>query len=100
MACITSHRIQQGDQLFISYRPFVYESKVERQKQLSFWNFECHCDRCEYPRDINDEEIQQANQMSKRKIENQLNQLSMWTPQKWAYVLRYIGFLCEQKLYP
>ncbi|XP_055305013.1 SET and MYND domain-containing protein DDB_G0273589-like [Sitodiplosis mosellana] len=93
MVCITNQQIQRGEQLYISYRPFNYESKIERQKELNNWNFECHCDRCEYPRDIHPNEIQRAKRLNKRQIESQLNKAEEWTPQICAYILRYYELL-------
>lgn len=94
MVCTTSRRIQRGEQLFISYRPFDHVSKVKRQKiLLDNWNFECHCDRCECPRDANCDEILQANQLNKRQVVSQLNKSGEWTPLQWAYTLRYIELL-------
>lgn len=97
MICVTVQRIQFGEQLFISYRPFEYESKVERQREMNFWNFECRCTRCEYPREIESHEISEANRLNKKQIENQLNKTNEWTPQIWAYALRYIEMLRKSR---
>lgn len=90
---VTSQRIQAGEQLFISYRNFCFETKPERQIILRNWEFECHCVSCEFGRDINFNEIQRANQMCRQQIEHRLNKFSKWTPQKGAYIRRYLHIL-------
>lgn len=87
--CVTSQKIQRGEQLFISYQPFDKELKHERQTVLDHWNFKCRCVRCQFSRDINEKEFQKAEKMTKRELERELNQISEWTPQKGAYVLSY-----------
>lgn len=89
MKCISSQHVQCGEQLFITYQPFGMKSKAARQKNLNFWNFECHCERCEYKRDINSDEMRNANRLNKIEIEQLLSKPSVWTPQKGAYILRY-----------
>lgn len=98
MTCITTQRIQRGEQLFINYREFLDQSKDERQRQLNFWGFECKCERCEYGRDINDEEFQIASRMNKNELENELQQVDEWTPQIGAYVQRYAELLCSNEI--
>lgn len=89
MTCITSQRIQRGEQLFISYRPFERERRKERQHELSHWDFVCQCVRCEYYREINQAEYKRANGMSVKEIERKLNRPYDWTPQKGAYIIQY-----------
>lgn len=95
MTCITSQRIQPGEQLFIAYRLFKKETKFERQRKLRLWNFACHCVRCVYGREISNTEFRRADVMTKRNIEKVLNKKSCWTPQKGAYINRYSHFVCS-----
>lgn len=89
MTCITSQRIERGEQMFISYRPFERETRKNRQHQLRNWDFVCQCVRCEYQREINHIEYKRANKMNKKEIERKLNRPYDWTPQKGAYIIRY-----------
>lgn len=93
MTCITSQRIQRGEQLFISYLPFGNVSKRQRQYELSYWNFICQCVRCEFGREINTIDFQDAQKLNKKELERQLNELTQWTPQKGAYIKMYGNLL-------
>lgn len=95
MTCITSQRIQRGEQTFISYRPFEGERRKKRQRELSHWDFVCQCVRCEYYREINKAEYKRANGMSMKQIERKLNRPCDWTPQKGAYIIKYRRLLNE-----
>lgn len=94
MRCVTSHKIHSGDQLFISYQQFdENDSKYERQTMLDHWNFKCRCVRCESPRDINQNELQKAENMNEKELVWELNQIGGWTPQKGAYIQKYSQLL-------
>lgn len=95
MTCITSQRIQRGEQMFISYRPFERETRKKRQHELSNWDFICQCVRCEHYREINQTEYNRANRMSMKEIKRKLNRLYDWTPQKGAYIIRYRRLLSD-----
>lgn len=89
MTCITSQKIQPGDQMFIAYRLFGRETREKRQRELSSWDFVCQCVRCEYHREIKYTEYKRANKMGRKEIEGKLNRPYDWTPQKGAYIIRY-----------
>lgn len=93
MTCITSQRIQPGDQLFISYRAFGNASRLQRQHQLNHWDFVCQCIRCEYKRDINEAELMKAEKMNESDLKRKLDQIEEWTPQRGAYIMRYEDLL-------
>lgn len=95
MTCITSQRVQRGEQMFISYRPFERETRKKRQHELSNWDFVCKCVRCEYHREINQTEYKRANGMSMNEIKRKLNRPYDWTPQKGAYIIRYRRLLSD-----
>lgn len=89
MRCITSHRIQRGEQMFISYYPFEKETRKRRQRELRNWNFECKCVLCKSERNISSMEFKRANKLNLKDIKRKLNRLYDWTPQKGAYIIRY-----------
>lgn len=77
--CITSRRIKNGDQLFISYGPkYFTHTRAERQKGLSKdFGFRCECEKCKkksWPISLDalksDEEFQYlANKLDMKKID-------------------------------
>lgn len=95
MKCETTQRVQRGEQMFISYRPFDRETQKQRQHKLHNWAFVCHCVRCEYHRDINQMECKRANKMNLKEIKRKLNRPYDWTPQKGAYIIRYMSLMTD-----
>lgn len=65
MTLITSRPIQRNEQLCTAYKHFdqnVQRDKAARQALLkNSWGFECQCERCNYAREINDDDMNKTN---------------------------------------
>lgn len=118
MTLITSRPIRENEQLCISYKYFDQNTNTEeRQAYLEeSWNFICHCERCEYGREIDDDDIENVNSLTsgienpeetasklrsferimKKTIRNERKTGEYWTPTIGAFGLRYADVLTER----
>lgn len=63
MRCIANRHIARDDELFIGYITFDKVCTTAQRRDILFekWNFLCRCDRCKSDSDINENQIDQAN---------------------------------------
>lgn len=68
MTLFTSRPISQTEQLCIAYKYF--DQNVHRAERQAFlrrsWGFDCQCERCEYYREINNNDMRIVNQKTSR----------------------------------